>query len=251
MNNKAVKVSHKFVDSQCCVCTTHCLGQFTAIKESYVNIRGKKYGRSLIFHHQILIAGILVSYISILESTLSFQIPAEEDLQICESCKNTIIPFYLLKIKFEESCQPSEIPFEVNHSGEKFSHEEVQFPLIKQELDTLETESYKESEQETTKPAQKRRRRPERIQWKEKKEFASSEKALEFIKSQKIWSIKHTKPVSKNGEKRQYFRCNLVPKAQPRQCSSVMSLVTKSNGSTIMLQSVQPHDHSQISHKTK
>lgn len=200
-----------------------------------------------------MITGSLVSYITILESTLSFQVPAEENLQICESCKNTIIPFYLLKMKFEESCQPSEIPFEVNHhSGEKFSHDEAQqFPVIKQEFDTLETENYKESEQDTIKTPQNRRRRPERIQWKEKKEFASSEKALEFIKSQKIWSIKHTKPVSKSGEKRQYYRCNLVPKAQPRQCSSVISLVTKSNGSTIILQSVQPHDHSQISHNHK
>jgi hypothetical protein len=121
---------------------------------------------------------------------------------------------------------------------------------IKQEFDSVETDSYKETDPPPPEN-KKRKRRPARIQWKERQEFASSDEALEYVKLQKIWSVKHTKPVSKSGEKRQYFRCNLVPKAQTRQCSSVMALVTRSDGSTVMLQSVQPHDHSEIVNNPK
>lgn len=128
-------------------------------------------------------------------------------------------------------------------------HEIEQITNIKQEFDSVETGVYVESE--TPIEPKKKKSRPNRIQWVQKKEFSSSEEAIEHVKTQKIWSVKHTKPMSKSGEKRQYFRCNLVPKAQPRQCSCVMALVTKSDGSTVMLQSVQAHDHFKIKGELK
>jgi hypothetical protein len=189
-----------------------------------------------------------------LELTLNYQDPAVENLEICESCKNTIIPFYLLKLKFDEGnllqqqqhANPYEYQNHPNVTNYTEDDEMSQFMNIKQEFDsTVETGSYEEEEPVSPKP-KKKKTRPDRIVWIGKQDFLSYEEAIEYVKSLKIWSVKHTKPMSKSGEKRQYFRCNLVPKAQPRQCSAVIALVTKANGSTAMLHSAEAHDHSKI-----
>jgi hypothetical protein len=41
MNRKVIKVSHIFMESNCCVCNQGGLGQFFNIRENFVNVRGK------------------------------------------------------------------------------------------------------------------------------------------------------------------------------------------------------------------
>lgn len=188
---------------------------------------------------------------TILESTLNYQSPTEDNLEICTTCKDTIIPFYLIKIKYDEACQIPENTYndyQENSTADYTESDDLGQLTIKQEFDddTIEAGVY-----QTPLEPKKKKKRPERIQWNERQNFLSADEAIEFVRSQKIWSVKHTKPVSKSGEKRQYFRCNLVPKAQARQCSAVMALVTKSDGSTLMLQSAQDHDHFKIKHELK
>lgn len=187
---------------------------------------------------------------TILESTLNCQNLIGDDLELCEPCKNTIIPFYLLKLKLDEANQLPETRKKYREQSIDLlaTNETDQISFVK--LEAMEDVSCEESVdgwQETSfAEPKKKKSRPNQYDWVEKKVFQNSDEATEFIKAQKIWSVKNTKPPCKNGEKRQYYRCNQVPRSQSHQCPCVATLVTKSDGSIVFLQTTEAHDHSQM-----
>lgn len=250
MNRRVSATTHVFEESQCCVCDRSELAQYTNVRGSCVSIKGKlsyfTLNSDLISIAELL--GEAVPYLSILESTLNFKDDNPGDiLDICEACKETIVSFFLLKQKFKMNQ-----PRARNEHQDPFSATaalpEPEFNksiIIKKEHFDDDCSDFEDQ------PAVKLEKpgTGTRTGWLQKQSFPSHKEAFSFIKSKKIWSIKQTKEPSKKGERRRYYRCNLVPKTG-KQCSAVILLRLQADGVAVMFCSKSGHSHNQIHNST-